>query len=296
MTDLNDSLDDIFGSPSGEVRIEPVRPNAIEYKPATTRFEEGCDKCRGSGKFVSYTGRIVGNCFACKGAGKKVFKTSPATREQNRERAMERKERIATQSVADFKAANQAEYEWLVATAPRWDVAASLLAGLHRYGDLTEKQIALVRNGIARDLARVTERSHRTASAPSVDTAGIDRLKEAFDKAIAYSAEKGLKLSPRITIDGMTISPAKANSANPGALYVKAGQTYLGKVAQGKFFAARECTAADTAKVQTFIANPAEAAKVYGQTTGTCCVCNATLRSDWKLRGIGPICAEKFGW
>ncbi len=28
-----------------------------------------CGKCKGKGKFVSYTGRIVGNCFACDGSG-----------------------------------------------------------------------------------------------------------------------------------------------------------------------------------------------------------------------------------
>ena len=296
MTDLNDPLSNLFDGDTGPVREYPIRQNAVEYKPATQRFEEGCPKCNGRGKFVSWSGRVVGDCFACKGMGKKVFKTSSATREQNREKAMERKEKIATQSVEDFKAANQAEYEWLVMTAPRWDVAASLLAGLHRYGDLTEKQMGLIRNAIARDVARAVARENAVTNAPAVDAAGIDRLKESFDKAVAYSAAKGLKLSPRITIDGMTISPAKANSANPGALYVKAGQTYLGKVAQGKFYAARECTPADTAKVQSFIADPQEAAKVYGQTTGTCCICNATLRSDWKLKGIGPICAEKFGW
>jgi len=296
MTDLNDPLSNLFDGDTGPVREYPIRQNAVEYKPATQRFEEGCPKCNGRGKFVSWSGRVVGDCFACKGMGKKVFKTSSATRENNREKAAERKEKIMTRSVEDFKAANQAEYEWLVMTAPRWDVAASLLAGLHRYGDLTEKQMGLIRNAIARDVARAVARENAVTNAPAVDAAGIDRLKASFDKAVAYSAEKGLKLSPRITIDGMTISPAKANSANPGALYVKAGQTYLGKVAQGKFYAARECTAADTAKVQSFIADPQEAAKVYGQTTGTCCICNATLRSDWKLKGIGPICAEKFGW
>jgi hypothetical protein len=260
------------------------------------RFEESCPKCNGRGKFVSYSSRVVGDCFACKGVGKKVFKTSAVNRASNREAVAMRKERIRTESVDAFKAANQAEYEWLVATAPRWEMAASLLAGLHRYGDLTEKQMAVVHNGIARDAARTTERAERIASAPAVAVDGVDRLKASFDQAIAYSAAKGLKLSPRITIDGMTISPAKATSANPGALYVKAGQEYLGKVANGRFYASRECSKEDETKVLAFVADPAEAAKVYGQTTGTCCICNATLRSEWKFKGIGPICAEKFGW
>lgn len=288
---MNDSLDDLFNGDTGSVRVEPVRANAVEYKPAETRFIEGCPKCRGTGRYGSF-----GICFTCNGKGKKVFKTAPATREQNRFKAMERKERIAQDSVDAFNAAHPAEYAWLVDTAARWDVAASLLAGLQRYGTLTEKQLALVQNGIARDASRALQRAERAAGAPVASSEGVDRLKAAFDTAIAYSAAKGLKMSPRITVDGLTISPAKAASANPGALYVKAGQTYLGKVTGGRFFASRECNPADQSKVLAFIDNPAEAAKVYGQTTGTCCVCNATLRSDWKLRGIGPICAEKFGW
>jgi hypothetical protein len=68
-----------------------------------------------------------------------------------------------------------------------------------------------------------------------------------------------------------------------------------GSAAQGRFYASRECDKDSEAKVLEFVANPAEAARVYGQTTGTCCVCNATLRSEWKYKGIGPVCAEKFG-
>jgi hypothetical protein len=288
---FNDALDNLFSGDTGPVRVEPIKP-VIEYKPATVRFEEGCPKCNGRGKFVSYSGRVVGDCFACKGKGKKVFKTSSATREHNREQAAMKKQETATHAMDAFAADHPAEFAWLEVTATRWDVAASLLEGVRKYGSLTEKQMTLVHNGMARDAAR----SAAKVAAPAIDTAGIDRLKASFDQAIAYSAAKGLKLSPRITIDGMTISPAKANSANPGALYVKAGQTYLGKIANGRFFGSSAADETDREKVIAFIANPAEAAKVYGQTTGTCCVCNATLRSEWKHRGIGPICAEKFGW
>ena len=279
---MNDSLDNLFSGDTGPVRTEPVR-HVPAYKPATVRFEEGCLKCHGTGRY----GRF-GICFACKGAGKKVFKTSAIDRAANRETVANRKERIMSEGIKAWAETNPAEFAWLEKTAPKWDVAASLLDGLRKYGSLTEKQMALVARGIERDKPKETI---------AVDTAGVDRLKESFDRAIAYSAEKGLKLSPRITIDGLTISPAKASSANPGALYVKQGfALYLGKIANGRFFASRECSKEQETKVVSFIANPAEAAKVYGQTTGTCCVCNATLRSDWKHKGIGPICAEKFGW
>src|SRR6187455_3511850 len=117
---FNDSLEGLFGGDTGPVRIKPVRP-APSYKPATERFAEGCTKCRGTGKFISYAGRIIGNCFSCKGKGKNVFKTSPDVRAKARNSAAERKERIQLQGIEAFKADHQAAYEWLVATAPRWD-------------------------------------------------------------------------------------------------------------------------------------------------------------------------------
>lgn len=97
----------------------------------------------------------------------------------------------------------------------------------------------------------------------------------------------------------MTISPAKADSKNPGALYVKgrgAERTYLGKIAGGKFLASRECSPEQQAKIVAFVCDPAAAAKAYGQETGVCCICNAVLKSEWRLQGIGPICSQKFGF
>jgi hypothetical protein len=293
MNDMHDdSLDQLFAGDTGSVRIEPVRA-APAYKPAEVRFEEGCPKCRGTGRFVSYSGRVLGECFTCKGKGKKVFKTSADDRAANREKTAMRKAETSANDLDAFKAGSPAEWQWIdTASKGGNEFAISLIAGIIKYGDLTDKQRAAVQNAIARDASRV----QAVVNAPAVAVEGIDRLKASFDQAIAYSAAKGLKLSPRITIDGMTISPAKANSANPGALYVKAGQVYLGKVANGRFYASRDCDDAAQTKVLAFVADPAEAAKVYGQTTGTCCICNATLRSEWKLRGIGPVCATKFGW
>ena len=295
--ELNDSLDNLFNGDTGPVRVAPVA-SAPEYKTIEQRFAEGCTKCRGTGRFISDSGRVLGPCFACKGAGKFVYKTSPEVRAAKRERAADRKVRQSQDAWQSFAADNQQIAEWIIANRGSFDFAAKMNEAVIRYGDLTEGQRAAVERCIAREVAKATARAERDQQAPQVDTAGIDRLKAAFDQAVAYSAEKGLKLSPRITVDGMIISPAKATSTNPGALYVKMSSTreYLGKIQNGRFFAARTCNKEQEAKVVAFIANPAEAAKVYGQTTGTCCVCNATLRSEWKNKGIGPVCAEKFGW
>ena len=43
--------------------------------------------------------------------------------------------------------------------------------------------------------------------------------------------------------------------------------------------------------------NPAEAAIRYGKEKGHCAICGRGLtRKESRARGIGPICAEKWGW
>lgn len=294
MNELNDSLDDLLGGPVSSTPRTAV--NAPASFVENRLFIEGCPDCRGTGRFVSYSGRVVGQCFKCKGKGKQTFKTSPEARKAARDSAAQKKADAAVELANQIKAwteSHPAVWAWIQASQD-FDFARSMHEALIKYGSLTDGQLAACQRCVDRKAAKAAE---RVANAPVVDTAGIDRLKASFDQAIAYSAEKGLKMSPRITVGGITISPAKANSANPGALYVKQqGGEYLGKIAGGKFFAVYACDNETKDKILSFIADPQEAAKVYGQTTGTCCICNATLRSEWKHRGIGPICAEKFGW
>jgi hypothetical protein len=293
-TDFNDSLDNIFAGDTGPVRTTAVvdRPAAREYvaKVTAPEYVQTCHKCRGSGQ------TRWGACFACRGAGRKTFKTSPEARAANREKAADRKVAAAATAWDDFAVAQPVAAAWIVAKAPTFEFAAKLQEAVARFGSLTEGQLAAVQRCVDRDATRAQERTQRQQNAPEVASAGIDRLKAAFDQAIAYTAEKGLKLSPRITVGGLTISPAKATSKNPGALYVKDAGVYVGKITGGRFFAANANGEDAAARVQAFIADPAEAAKVYGQTTGVCCLCGATLRSEWKHRGIGPICSAKFGW
>lgn len=305
--ELNDPLEDLLG-PNLPPRVLPsdeasVRMRAVVEAQQPDSFTEPCPKCGGSGLYDR--GRVTqlghAKCTKCMGRGRMVYSQPASVRLANRQKAAARKGRKIAKKVEAFKAANPGMQEYLAERAVRWPFAADMLANIGQYGSLSDRQRDVILNAMARDeeraAARVAERAQQEANATVVDTAGIDRLKAAFDKAIAYSAEKGLKLAPRITIGGMTIKPAKATSKNPGALYVTgAGDAYFGKIADGRFYASRECSPERAVQVQAFLADPAEAAKVYGQTTGTCCICNATLISKWKFKGIGPICAEKFGF
>lgn len=287
--DLNDSLDDLIG---GEFRVTPVTPPAA-YAAGQASYFEKCGKCRGTGQTP------WGVCFRCKGQKGKTFKTAPGTRAANRQAVAARAATKDEQALANFAKAQPEVSEWIEAERAKFDFAAKMRDAVIRYGSLTEGQLAACQRLVDKSKARAEERVQRLASAPAVASEGVDRLKAAFDKAKAYAAAKATGLTirnPKITIGGMTISPAKVTSANPGALYVKAGTTYLGKIVGGQFLSSRDCQPDDQAKLLQFVADPAAAAKVYGQETGVCCVCNATLKSEWRLRGIGPICAEKMGW
>jgi hypothetical protein len=303
----DDPLEDLFSCDSAAPApaARPVVTPPPSYQPPA--YTENCPNCGGTGLFRFYNGN-TGQCFTCQGAGTRSFKTAPTVRARAKERHVERAEqkRIDTAaSIASFKAEQPAVWAWMLenerlnGTGKEFQFAVSLYEALTEYGSLTDNQLAAAQRCIAkREVARAARETAATQAAPVADEAGIDRLKAAFDHAIAKAAEKGRGLrNPRITIGDLTISPAKATSANPGALYVKNGVDYLGKIKDGRFMAVTTCTSEQEAKVLAFIADPKSAAEAYGKETGVCCICNATLTNKESIeRGIGPICAEKFGW
>lgn len=121
-----------------------------------------------------------------------------------------------------------------------------------------------------------------------------DRIAEAF----AHAQSKGVK-RPRMTLDGFKISLAPLTGRNAGALYVvrKEDDQYLGKIMDGRFQRVRECDDATEAHVVRIINDPKGEAIAYGQRTGNCCICNRLLTNHASIdAGIGPICAERFGW
>lgn len=298
----NDSLDDLLGSPAGEVRVEPIRAPA-NYKPKT--FSENCPKCGGDGHYHAPSNR--GNrCFMCDGKGKLTFKTSPEARTKAKTSAANRKAKkaneaaqIRAEAVEAWSKANPEVFAELVAGVSRDNgFCISLMSKLNQWGSLTDGQVTAVLNGKQKRAQAEAERAAREAAAPAADTAGIDRLKLAFDTAIANAKAKGRGLKmPRITIGAVVISPAKATSSNPGAIYVKEAGEYLGKIKDGRFYGVRACTPEQEKRVLAFIADPKAAAQAYGIETGVCCICNATLTNKASIEiGIGPICATKFGW
>jgi hypothetical protein len=256
---------------------------------AEPEFSEPCKKCRGTGRFIGYTGRALGQCFACKGAGKRVFKTSPEARQANKDRAHARH----TAKIEGFVRTYPQEMEWMRAKAPTFGFAGNMLQAVMQYGELTERQLATVQRLMAQDAERQVQRKAeaeaRAASAPQVSIAAIET-------AFATAKDNGVKY-PKLRLADFTFSPAGAASKNVGAIYVKQGGEYLGKVQDGKFLRVRACAAETEAKVVEVCADPKQAAIAYGKRFGACAVCGRELTNEGSIdAGIGPVCASKYGW
>lgn len=256
-----------------------------------TSFRENCVKCAGRGHFIAWSGRNLGNCFTCDGVGYKVYKTDAATRANSRAKSTQRKIKSEATNEAWVAEANPAQYAWLIAKAPTFAFAQSLLDASRKYGELTEGQVAAIDKCLARDAERDAARQvaaqAREATTPTIAT---DKLFSAFDKVKAA----GLKY-PKLHLRGLTISPAGANSQNAGSLYVKNGEAYLGKITGERFFSSRDCSAEAAQTVASVISDPLTAAVAYGKQTGRCCCCGRELTDPVSVeRGIGPICEANW--
>jgi hypothetical protein len=289
-TDLNDSLDDIFGAPSGEVRTAAVRAPA-NYVPRD--FTEPCAKCRGTG---TWKGR--GQCFACKGVGKKTFKTSPETRNAQQASRNERRAATSTENEAMFEAAHPGVLKWLSIASSRFDFAGSMVEAIGKFGDLTEGQMAAVIRCMERDVARGQEYEARAAAAPVISMAKIE---ECFATVMATGRRRlpilRVSVGERPNVRCFEFSKAGEHSRNPGAIYVKGANGYLGKVTAGRFSCQPACTPQDKADIAAAAADPYAAAIAYGRETSNCSCCGLTLTDPASIeRGIGPVCATKWGW
>ena len=273
--------------------------DAPVFKPKADAptYTQPCPKCRGTGSFTSWSGRTVGPCFICKGTGTHTFKTKPEYREKARAGAQKRKQAKVMETLdkaAAWKAENADLAKWLETASLRgFNFAISLSQALLTYGHLTENQIAAARKCIAKDAEfaakRQAEQEARAVNAPAVSV-------ESIETALNTAKGNGLK-SPKLRLADFTFSLAKATSKNAGAIYVKDGGEYLGKIAGGKFFAVRECGAEREAKVAEVASKPADAAVAYGRMTGSCACCGRELTDPESVaRGIGPVCATHFGF
>ena len=297
--DFDDAIDDIFGGLDAAPRHVLADVEVARATRAATTYTETCPSCRGTGQFRSYSGRVVGDCFKCKGKGTQTFKTSSEQRAKSQANAAAARDRKAAsigEQVALWIEANQQEAEWLRdASTKGFEFAVSMLDSLNKYGSLTERQEAAVRNATAKWLERkaqwAAERAERDAGAAVLT---LEKIRTGFDSAVRFLKR------PKLRIAEIQFSLAPSTGRNAGCIYVvrASDDTYLGKITQDdKFITSRDCTAADSETVARVAADPAAAATAHGHKFGQCSCCGRELTNPESVaRGIGPICAERWGW
>lgn len=194
---------------------------------------------------------------------------------------------------------SQSLHDQLIAAIPNLrpsgqNLASDLCQKFRKWGSFTPGQTGLVRKLIQEGSQTPAEKQQH-----KLDLSGINKL---FDNARA-SGMKRMALRFRDEAgEGFSVSPAKADSRNPGCLYVKsAGGTYLGKIDREGVFTGANYGASDhAARAQAalieFNKAPVEQAKAYGFETGNCCFCGLALTDERSVTaGYGPICAEHWG-
>lgn len=172
------------------------------------------------------------------------------------------------------------------ATPDTWhgNTLTNLVNNLFRFKSLSEKQ-----RKFAKSLANQIKDPE--GSQPKKEAIDVSAIVGAFNNASAKLKR------PKLHLANFVFSLAPKTGKNPGAIYVKQGEIYLGKIVNNEFTPTFTCDAPTVAKVIEVAASPKDAAEAFGHTTGSCAVCGKTLTNpESKRRGIGPICAAKFGW
>jgi uncharacterized protein DUF6011 len=299
----NDPLDELFNNAAREPARKPVEPPA-HFTPAVERaFTEVCQKCRGTGRWGFHQNRP---CFGCKGTGKFQFKTSADYRAKARAKADEKRTEKHMQLQADTQAwidAHKAEAEWLVKETSyqgakpedkRFSFPGDMLATLGKFGSLTEGQLAAVRKLMTRATQQTAER-----------TSEIDasRIAAAFDYARAKAADDGDFIRGlRIRFNGFSFSPDRHNSAiiwinSDNLLNDRGLPQALGKIESGRFIKFRSCSDEMRARIADVARDPGAAVKAHGLQFKYCACCGRELtNAESRERGVGPICAERYGF
>lgn len=203
-----------------------------------------------------------------------------------------------TVSTKDRFLAENAEVIEIIRKAASWsDFARSLSDALlsPRY-IWSDKQLAAARSMAAKISAREAAKAATRPAPVTVDLSAIEAM-------FATAAASGYK-KPAYRANGLVIKPHWEGTGL--AVYNEERQTmgqfgmmpgYDGKVSGGTFSATRACPVSTPHKLAAIAADPKGEAIRHGQRTGRCSCCGRELTKHASIDlGIGPICAEKWGF
>jgi hypothetical protein len=266
--------------------------DSVVAKPASGKYarteQYPCTGCGGSGLYLGV--RIHEErteCFACRGKG--YFLTSAADRAKARQSRVDRAAKKTESRWEEWATNNEPLAAYLLEVQSWNGFAASLIEGIRKYGQPTERQNQSLVAMHEKHLARQAERSAAVQQKAVID---LRKIHEIFGNA----QQSGLKRIA-MTIGDLRISLAPATGSNAGCLYVKDSGEYAGKITQdGKFFGLREARKEIEAELIELATDPLAKAKQHGQQTGQCSCCGRELTNEDSIGlGIGPICAQKWG-
>lgn len=273
-----------------------------------TREKFPCEHCNGTGNYQGVRlHQDKEHCFACRGKG--YFYTSKYDRQKTKQQRAERKARKETEAreaaIAELEASDPGLIDFLNSAAEWSEFASSLQHAFFKWNGLTEKQLNAVRSMRAKCEARQAERE--TAKQDAVKRAAqttptLEVMARAFLSSSAHLKFPKLRLA---TEDGapVVLTRCGSNSRTPGHINITDGRPYgenqyYGRIdPEGRAFL--RDTAPDPVKavLKEFNDNPEAAIKVQGLRTGQCCCCGRELTDPVSIeRGIGPICADKWGF
>jgi hypothetical protein len=176
-----------------------------------------------------------------------------------------------------------------IESAGNFAFAVSMQETVGRFGSLTDNQMAACRKCMEGRRSAAEARVAREVSAPAIT---VMKIEDAFGSA----RDAGLKW-PKLNLGTFVFKPAGATSKNAGSIYVTEHGEYLGRVTAGKFIRVAACTEVQQDQILEAAADPEAAAIAYGVRTGACSCCGRPLTAGVSIdRGIGPICATKYGW
>lgn len=182
--------------------------------------------------------------------------------------------------------------------ASEWSsFALSLHTALYKYGKLSEKQLQAARSMKAKSEGRQAAQDAAFVSAPTT----YAELARAFLSSSASLKRPKLRLR---TEDGqrVVLSRCGSKSKTPGFINITDGGPfgegmYFGKISPEGRVSFRSAPDTVIALLNDFNANPQDAIKVQGVRTGECCCCGRELTDPISIaNGIGPVCAEKWGF
>ena len=161
--------------------------------------------------------------------------------------------------------------------------AQSLVEQIINKGSLSEKQM------FAASAMLMKIKQNKEDKQSNIVSIDLSNVKKIFDKA--HEAIK----SPKFRVDNMVLSRAPDSGVNAGAIYVKVNGEYAGKVTGGYWLPCR-APEGTLEKLQEIAKDPLGSAVAYGKRTGNCSACGRDLTNHGSIeKGIGPICAERWG-